>query len=528
MFARIKKELARHSTILHVYALGICIMCGKQNVKWHQVVSAVYIIMHIVLTFSFAELISTVPFSGGGYGYSRCSLGPGLGYLAGMVELGKYIAFTSSTVYRVGLIFQDAYLFDDKYLFMIWLLFYVAVNVLHLFDMKWTWIAVGLLSLATVAIQLMFVSGAIEKGTTTNIGGSYWHTDPTLFLQGLPYASYLMVSADAVRACLDDEMLCRKFCACVSMVIAVIQSKITVPRALLHTLYWSALIAFACMVAQSAYVHDDMLLATGAYAYNKGTFGCAFGFLYSSARQVRSMALSGLLPPVLKKGFRASRVVVTSENEEGVALAVVPVENDVKESNEAAETEEGVLRVTKPTLALLVVSVLGYALNVIGYYKIEDAMTTYSDAGDYLRCFQYCFLMSAYVSFGTRFAAMSREMKSPFGLPGAVIVLAFFVTMFISSFYYGDDSKDQGIMLVFYFGLSGLYYVLVVRKRQFFSKEEQERFLKAYIVNANKQRRKKSSKKDGTLSAVFGYCSRAFGSNKVNPASSSKSKVRSG
>eukprot|EP01039_Chlorochromonas_danica_P010900 gene10900-biopygen5468 len=412
MFARIKKELARHSTILHVYAL---------------VVSAVYIIMHIVLTFSFAELISTVPFSGGGYGYSRCSLGPGLGYLAGMVELGKYIAFTSSTVYRVGLIFQDAYLFDDKYLFMIWLLFYVAVNVLHLFDMKWTWIAVGLLSLATVAIQLMFVSGAIEKGTTTNIGGSYWHTDPTLFLQGLPYASYLMVSADAVRACLDDE------------------SKITVPRALLHTLYWSALIAFACMVAQSAYVHDDMLLATGAYAYNKGfttmfpnidpakfalfalpgTFGCAFGFLYSSARQVRSMALSGLLPPVLKKGFRASRVVVTSENEEGVALAVVPVENDVKESNEAAETEEGVLRVTKPTLALLVVSVLGYALNVIGYYKIEDAMTTYSDA-------------------------------------------------------------------------------------------------------ANKQRRKKSSKKDGTLSAVFGYCSRAFGSNKVNPASSSKSKVRSG
>eukprot|EP01039_Chlorochromonas_danica_P001691 gene1691-1845_t len=47
-------------------------------------------------------------------------------------------------------------------------------------------------------------------------------------------------------------------------------------------------------------------------------------------------------------------------------------------------------------------------------------------------------------------------------------------------------------------------------------------------TNSNKQRRKKSSKKDGTLSAVFDYCSRAFGSNKVNPASSSKSKVRSG
>eukprot|EP00981_Chlorochromonas_danica_P012082 scaffold4415_cov170-Ochromonas_danica.AAC.5 len=421
-------------------------MCGKQNVKWHQVVSAVYIIMHVVLTFSFAELISTVPFSGGGYGYSRCSLGPGLGYLAGMVELGKYIAYTSATVSR------------------------------------WTWIAVGLLGLATVAVQLMFVSGAIEKGTTTNIRTSYWDTDPTLFLQGLPYASYLMVSADAVRACLDDEMLCLQLVVGMLMAIVVVQS----------------------------------------------TVGCAFGFLYSSARQVRSMALSGLVSPVLKKGFKASKVVAAVENEERSNLAVVPVGNDVKMSNEAADTEEGVLCVTKPTLALFVVSVLSYALNVIGYYTMEDAKTTYADAGHYLRCLQYCFLMSAYVSFGTRFAAMSREMKSPFGLPGAVIVLGFFMTMFISAFYYGDDSKGQGIMLVFYFGLSGLYYVLVVQKRQFFSKEEQERFLKAYIVNANKQRRKKSSKKEVAISTVFNYCSRAFGSNKVNAATSSKSKVRSG
>eukprot|EP01039_Chlorochromonas_danica_P010822 gene10822-12032_t len=45
---------------------------------------------------------------------------------------------------------------------------------------------------------------------------------------------------------------------------------------------------------------------------------------------------------------------------------------------------------------------------------------------------------------------------------------------------------------------------------------------------ANKQRRKKSSKKEVAISTVFNYCSRAFGSNKVNAATSSKSKVRSG
>eukprot|EP00981_Chlorochromonas_danica_P015788 scaffold14449_cov273-Ochromonas_danica.AAC.2 len=113
------------------------------------VVSALYIIMHIVLTFCFAELISIVPFSGGGYGYSRCSLGPSMGYMAGIVELGKYLIYTVTSVTRFGLIFQDVYGFGDQYLIMCWLLFFVAVNVLHLFDMELIWVMVALVGITT-------------------------------------------------------------------------------------------------------------------------------------------------------------------------------------------------------------------------------------------------------------------------------------------------------------------------------------------------------------------------------------------
>lgn len=162
--------------------------------------------MHIVLTFSFAEMISIVPFSGGGYAYSRCSLGPAFGYFAALVELGKYIIYTVTSITRVGLIFQDSYQFDDSYLIYTWLIFFAAVNILHLFDIRLLWVIIGATALATFAVQLMFVSGAIEKGTIHNIEGSKWNSDGEIFLQGFPFAAYLMVSSDAVRTCVDDEV----------------------------------------------------------------------------------------------------------------------------------------------------------------------------------------------------------------------------------------------------------------------------------------------------------------------------------
>lgn len=170
------------------------------------VVSAVYIIMHTVLTYCFAELISIVPFSGGGYAYSRCSLGPSVGYMAGMVELGKYLLYTVTSVTRVGLIFQDSFGFDDRYLLTSWLLFFVSVNVLHFFNIRFIWVIVGAIGVTTVTFQLLFVIGAMEKGTVTNLAASYWESDPQHFLMGFPYAAYLMVSSDAVRTCVDDEV----------------------------------------------------------------------------------------------------------------------------------------------------------------------------------------------------------------------------------------------------------------------------------------------------------------------------------
>eukprot|EP00981_Chlorochromonas_danica_P012328 scaffold4841_cov259-Ochromonas_danica.AAC.1 len=284
------------------------------------------------------------------------------------------------------------------------------------------------------------------------------------------------------------------------------------------------------MVSQSAYVYSDSSVGETIYSYSKGfsvlfshiiiadlpyfalpgTIGCAFGFLYCSARQMRSMACSGLLLPVLAKGQKVKKVTVNR-----VASTVAPT----------VEEDESVLYTTKPTLALIVCSMVSFVLMVIGYYKLEDINNTYANAGGLLRCIQYCFLMMAYITFATRFSDMARELTSPFGVYGAFAVLGFFSMLFVSALYYDTDNEGQGIMLVFLFVLGQVHYWWVVEKRQFFSKEEQEEFLKAYIVNANKQRKNKSSKKDA--SDLFHYLNRVWSSNKVNPGVNSQERKKS-
>lgn len=268
------------------------------------------------------------------------------------------------------------------------------------------------------------------------------------------------------------------------------------PRALVHVMTWSALVAFVSVVAQSAYVYNDALVLSQPYAYNvglslvfpradiegitflslPGALGAYIGFLYCAARQMRSMASSGLLPAFLAMG-QGHRVKDNSTPLRG-ATAVVP------EGKDDGEVEGSGMKVgQKPTMALLVCSILSFLLLLVGYYKVENYGSIYTDFAQLLNSIMYWFLMAAYMVFATRFSSMERGLRSPFGIPGAVVVIGFFVMMFIITLYYSPEATGLGVSLVILFSLVVTYYFLVVQKRQFFSKEEQEKFMKAYVMN---------------------------------------------
>lgn len=205
---------------------------------------------------------------------------------------------------------------------------------------------------------------------------------------------------------------------------------------------------------------------------------------------MRSMAGSGLLP----------RFLLMSQSKEQVqdeSVVASQGKNDLSEKGGALDKQE---RDIKPTMALAASSLLAYVLLVVGFYEIDDFSRKLSRMCSLLATIQTCGLMLAYCVFCTRFSNLERHVRSPFHIPGAFIVIGYFIVTFVWIFYDEDDSQNLGYTLIIFFAVSALYYHLVAKKRQFFSKEEQEKFMKAYVVNANK--RKKASSKKGAPTII--------------------------
>eukprot|EP00981_Chlorochromonas_danica_P011481 scaffold4036_cov248-Ochromonas_danica.AAC.6 len=477
------------TTLFYIYALGF----GMFGLYMYGLVVLIYVLTIAILTYSFAELVSIVPFSGGCYGYSRCTMGPMLGYVAGMFEAAKYMLYATFSVHRLGDIFLGVYNFDEKYQIVVWLAFLVLFNLVHYFQTKMLWWTIALVGIAIFVIQVIFIFGATSEGSVANLSSSKWDNEPIDFLQTLPYSAFILSPLDAVRTCVDD------------------QGSDIVPTAMLHILAWSTFAGLASIVAQAAYSYENSLLLKEQYAYNigmrmtfhlsdndkfvtlfalPGSLGCCLGFLYCAARQVRSMASSGLLPPFLAMG-QGERVKDISQPV-AQATSVVPLGVDGggnKVNN--IENVNDLVHGHKPTMAVFACSVLCFSLLLAGYYLIVDYGTIYTQMAQLLNYPTYQFLMMSYMIFATRFSNMDRGLWSPFGIPGALFVIAFFLWLFTTRLYYSPETNTgYGVTLVVFTVAILVYYFMVVQNRQFFSKEEQEKFMKAYVVNANKTRKR--------------------------------------
>jgi ethanolamine permease len=446
---------------------------------------------YVCLALCTAEMVGIVPFSGGSYGYARCTLSPLVGFMVGICDLLQSVYFTAFFVDVVAVALAIATTSDHSQDYMPWLpMWYIVVYAIILsitiFGGRSFWSMMGCFTTVTV-VCLVFYGlmsiGQLDFGRfVSSMQYPMFKGTGHQFFAEMMMPTVCFVGIDLLTLFSDET----------------IDAKTTLPKAILTTIAITCVTTWwitISIVAQAPGVTADLVDAAGSGAYPmhfgfENVFHCsssvghyimapltlssALGFLFASGRQMRSMSLSHLLPHFLQDDAASFWY-----NYLDCSTGLQPVSRS--EGSSATSTNR-ILKMGKtPTVALIVSSLAGLLglLLVWGLSGHSSILYQLSMIGAYC---VYLSIFSCYLAFQYRYSSMKRTFTNPLGVVSAVIGILYFGLGLISLLFVRGDFAGILVflptLLVFV-----VYYYFVAQHKQFFSEEEQEMFLKAYIVN---------------------------------------------
>eukprot|EP01031_Cornospumella_fuschlensis_P026130 gene26130-31551_t len=143
-----------------------------------------------------------------------------------------------------------------------------------------------------------------------------------------------------------------------------------------------------------------------------------------------------------------------------------------------------------PRRALVFVTLLQIIIYFLLKYVDEVSVTLLLVVTIMGACGSYMGVFWAYLTFQTRFPTMDRGLAIPYGKAVAYVGITIFAFLFVTAVGFQPNSYIAVLFYVVYLSTCMVYYYRVAEKRQFFSAEEQKKFMKAYILNANKMKKR--------------------------------------
>eukprot|EP00981_Chlorochromonas_danica_P001536 scaffold334_cov173-Ochromonas_danica.AAC.12 len=216
---------------------------------------------------------------------------------------------------------------------------------------------------------------------------------------------------------------------------------------------------------RSIFQCSNMVLS---YLAMPGSFATGFGFMYAYGHQLHSMSKSGLFPKFLSGTYGDYAT---------------------------------------PHRSLLSGSLFSFLLLLIVFHTVADYQKMIFNMCMLSSCWVYIALARAYMICYDRYSNLERDFRSPLGKWGAYCVVIVYSLMIVGLAFFQDDNYES----------------LIFQGREFFSQEEQKKFMKAYVVNANHKRKRKSSK----TSSIFSQATRLLAGIRVQPSLANREKVPS-
>ena len=395
-----------------------------------------------------------IAFSGGSFGYARCTLSPFIGYLVGMCDLLQSVFYSAVFVDVVAKAFAMAsdnqHYLDNLPLW--WLTVYGVIILIALPGGKPFWTIMAFFTSLTIVCLLFYCfqnagRTSFPKFATKEVSPFEGTTHQFFDTLIAPVICY--VGVDLITLFGEE----------------VKQPQRTIPWAMLASLlitilfaWWVTLTVVSLHPGVSDEMMDDKIIFPMHFAfedlYNLSdavgnllmaplVFSSALGFLYASGRQMYSMSKSGLLPAILSKTFGDRHV---------------------------------------PIAAMLTSTGLGFLALILRWGMNNHNADDIFELSMVGACFVYLSMFWCFILFRLRYGSMERGFVNPLGLLSAAYGVIYFSAVLMSLLFVQLDFNSLAAFIP-YLVVATIYYYKVAESRQFFSREEQEKFMKAYILN---------------------------------------------
>lgn len=437
------------------------IVGGSQYTSWNAGLTAgfwsyfvgtlVTALAFLCLSLCLAEMMGTLPFSGGAYGFVRLSISPYFGFIIGVLDIVQTVMYVTSNLIPFGqlctIIFQT-YPTREPYW---WLVCFFVSSVILLKGgriMIWFNRFLGSISLGILLIYicLAFPYGDYNKYVLDTSNAS----DGASFMFALPQATWFFIGIEAsIFAGVDCD-----------------KSKETVPRGLVSCMVTLIVTASAVLLSSCSQYPGTSGIVSANFPFNyafqnafgvsprvasvfslPATYAAAYGFLYAFQMRLTSIEASGLLPDIFieKLGIFYSRFIMYMMNLSFTFFCAL-----------------GIWLFQDPTIIGAT-----FKLGFISTYIV------------------YIFILLSYIVFKIRYKDLPRKFRNSYGY--SIATAGIFCFALCGAGVIGFDQATHYVSLSMYVAflvISTIYYYAYGHKYERFSKEEQKILLVAYAINS--------------------------------------------
>ncbi|KAF1328491.1 hypothetical protein FI667_g6774, partial [Globisporangium splendens] len=417
-----------------------------------------------------SEVTGALPFAGGAYGLSRCTLGFFPGYLIGCCEALEYIAYVATSVVAFAEMIVQAVpsLEGMEPAIALALAFYVSALCVHLRGDCLLWRFVLLLGAVSLAIALLFCFGSLPYVNFTK-----YADDPSMhvvhgvsgFLKAFPLASWFFVGVEALSLASDHvespktaipfaQIAC-VLTLCVTGA-AVFFATVSLPPGIAHLP--SELVPFNnCFELLFQLPHNTVTILL-----LPATYATAFGFMWCYGKLIAAMAESHLLPGCLSR----TKAV-------GMGFG----------------------------------SLLSYAICLVVHFVggLESCLFTICITCAFLSYTGQCI---GYISLKINYRKITRSsFRNPFGIAGAVYSMSIWLMGLVAIVGFQGNGGIEIAVFGAVVALLTIYYFGYAKKRQVFSVEENRILLVAHVVEFNERRRAAAARSKHSSGLPWGWLS---------------------